>query len=69
MSENPSVKSNTAVIEAPASWNKLYTTPEGFICQISQQADSCKELLEKTQEVLAGFSWLTEYSAMLSHCE
>ena len=49
MSENPSVKSSTAVTEAPASWNTRYTSPEGFICQITIRADSGKELLVKAQ--------------------
>ena len=53
MSENPSVKSNTAVTEAPASWNTRYTSPEGFICQITIRADSGKELLVKAQAAIA----------------
>jgi hypothetical protein len=52
MSDNTSVKSNTAVTEAPASWNTKYTTPEGFTCQITLRADSGKELLEKAQAAI-----------------
>jgi len=49
MSENPSLKSSTVLTEAPASWNTRYTSPEGFICQITIRADSGKELLVKAQ--------------------
>ncbi len=52
MSENPTLKSNTAVTEAPASWNTKYQSPEGFICQITLRADSGKELLEKAQAAI-----------------
>ena len=52
MSENPTLKSNTAVTEAPASWNTKYTSPEGFTCQITLRADSGKELLEKAQAAI-----------------
>jgi hypothetical protein len=48
MTENPSVKSNLS-LEAPASWNTKYLSPEGFTCQITLRADSGKELLEKAQ--------------------
>ena len=46
MSENNAVKNNNWSTEAPASWNTKYTSPEGFICQITLRADSGKELLE-----------------------
>ena len=36
-------------MEAPASWNTRYLSPEGFVCQITLRADSGRELLEKTQ--------------------
>jgi hypothetical protein len=49
MSDNPTLKSNTTVTEAPASWNTKYTSPEGFTCQITLRGDSVKELLEKAQ--------------------
>jgi hypothetical protein len=35
-------------VEAPASWNTRYQTPEGFVCQITLRADSGTELLEKS---------------------
>jgi hypothetical protein len=35
MSENTSLKNNTAVTEAPASWNTKYVTPDGFVCQLT----------------------------------
>jgi hypothetical protein len=52
MSENPTLKSNTTVTEASASWNTKYNSPEGFICQITLRADSGKELLEKAQAAI-----------------
>lgn len=48
MSENPTTKSNT-YLEAPASWNTRYLSPEGFVCQITLRADTGRELLEKAQ--------------------
>lgn len=53
MSENNSLKNNTAVTEAPASWNTKYTSTEGFVCQNTLRADSGKELLEKAQAAIA----------------
>jgi len=53
MSENPSVKSSTVLTEAPASWNTRYTTPEGFVCQITLRAESGMDLLVKAQAAIA----------------
>ena len=52
MTENASVKP-TLSLEAPASWNTKYVSPEGFTCQITLRADSGKELLEKAQAALS----------------
>ena len=51
MSDNTSAKSVQS-LEAPASWNTKYTSPEGFVCQITLRADSGKELLEKAQAAM-----------------
>jgi len=39
--------------EAPASWNTLYLSPEGFRCQLTLRGDSGKEIIEKAQAALA----------------
>jgi len=39
-------------IEAPASWNTKYISPDGFICQLTLRGESGKELLEKAQAAL-----------------
>ncbi len=57
MSENASVKTNSVVTEAPASWNTRYVTPDGFVCQITLRGDSGKDLLEKANVAL---TWLKE---------
>jgi hypothetical protein len=51
MTENASVKPNLS-LEAPASWNTKYLSPEGYTCQITLRADSGKELLEKAQAAI-----------------
>jgi hypothetical protein len=48
MSESPTLKSNT-YLEAPASWNTKYLSPEGFVCQITLRSDTGRELLDKAQ--------------------
>ena len=57
MSENPTLKSNTAVTEAPASWNTKYVTPDGFVCQLTLRGESGKDLLEKAN---AALTWLKD---------
>jgi len=52
MTENTSLKSNPTAMEAPASWNTRYTTPQGFVCQLTLRADSGIELLEKAQAAI-----------------
>lgn len=52
MPENTSLKSNTVAMEAPASWNTRYTTPQGFVCQLTLRADSGIEMLEKAQAAI-----------------
>lgn len=43
----PINKSESTFVEAPASWNTRYTTPEGFLCQITIRGENGKDLLEK----------------------
>lgn len=38
---------NSSFIEAPASWNTRYITPDGFTCQITIRGENGKDLLEK----------------------
>ncbi len=57
MSENSSVKSNSVVTEAPASWNTKYVTPDGFVCQLTLRGETGKDLLEKANAALA---WLRD---------
>lgn len=38
MTDNSNEPSTTS-LEAPASWNTRYTTPPGFVCQITLRAD------------------------------
>ena len=57
MSENTSVKSNSVVTEAPASWNTKYVTPDGFVCQLTLRGENGRDLLEKAN---AALTWLKE---------
>jgi len=57
MSENTSLKNNTAVTEAPASWNTKYDTPDGFVCQLTLRGENGRDLLEKAN---AALTWLKE---------
>jgi hypothetical protein len=43
----------TMFLEAKASWNTRYTTPQGFICQITLRGDSGKDLLDKANGALS----------------
>lgn len=45
--------------EAPASWNTRYTTPDGFVCQLTLRAENGKDLLEKAN---AAINWLKEHN-------
>jgi hypothetical protein len=57
MSENPTIKSNPIITEAPASWNTKYITPDGFVCQLTLRGESGKDLLEKAN---AALTWLKD---------
>jgi hypothetical protein len=57
MSENPNIKNNTVNMEAPASWNTRYVTPDGFVCQLTLRGETGKDLLEKAN---AALTWLRE---------
>lgn len=52
MNDNGNKPSITS-LEAPASWNTRYQTPDGFVCQITLRADSGKDLLEKASAATA----------------
>ena len=45
--------SNYVFIEAPASWNTRYITPEGFECQLTLRGEIGQELMEKAQSAIA----------------
>ena len=57
MSDNTSIKSNSVVTEAPASWNTKYVTPDGFVCQLTLRGETGKDLLEKAN---AALTWLKD---------
>ena len=38
--------------EAPASWNTLYLSPEGFRCQLTLRGESGREIIEKAQAAI-----------------
>ena len=40
-------------MEAPASWNTRFYTPEGFECQITLRGETGSELLEKAATAIA----------------
>lgn len=56
MSDNMSVKSNMS-LEAAASWNTKYVTPDGFVCQLTLRGETGKDLLDKANAALA---WLKD---------
>jgi len=51
MSDNSTLKSAN-YLEAPASWNTKYLSPEGFVCQITLRAETGRELLEKAHAAM-----------------
>ncbi len=57
MSENANPKNNSVSLEAAASWNTRYVTPDGFVCQLTLRGETGKDLLEKAN---AALSWLKE---------
>jgi len=57
MSENPNIKNNAVNMEAPASWNTKYVTPDGFVCQLTLRGENGKDLLDCAN---AALSWLRE---------
>jgi hypothetical protein len=46
-------KADALFVEARASWNTRYVTPEGFICQITLRSDSGKDLLERADVAMS----------------
>ena len=52
MTSNNSIKQETQMAEAPASWNTRYISPEGFECQLTLRAESGSELLEKVNSAI-----------------
>ena len=47
------LKPETKFLEAGASWNTKYSTPTGFMCQLTLRSDSGLELLEKADAALS----------------
>ena len=41
------------IIEAPASWNTKYITPDGFECQLTLRGNTGQEVLDKAHGALA----------------
>lgn len=52
MTVDPMTKPEAAFMEAPASWNVSYVTPEGFVCRITLRGENGKDLLEKSGAAL-----------------
>lgn len=63
MSENPNIKNNVVNMEAPASWNTKYVTPDGFVCQLTLRGENGKDLLDRAN---AALTWLRENGYMPS---
>ena len=40
-------KPDLGFLEAKASWNTSYVTPEGYVCRLTLRGDTGKDLLEK----------------------
>ena len=53
MTIDPIIKPEVPYIEAPASWNTSYITPEGYVCRITLRGETGKDLLEKASIALA----------------
>jgi len=47
------LKSKIPFLEAPASFNTRYITPEGFACQITLRGENGRDLLEKANAALS----------------
>jgi hypothetical protein len=47
------LKPETTFLEAPASWNTRYSTPTGFVCQITLRSETGLDLLEKADAALS----------------
>ena len=47
------LKPETTFLEAPASWNTRYSTPIGFVCQITLRSETGLDLLEKADAALS----------------
>ena len=53
MTENAVLKSESMSLEAAASWNTRYLTPDGFVCQLTLRGETGKDLLERANSALA----------------
>ena len=53
MSENAVLKNESLSLEAAASWNTRYLTPDGFVCQLTLRGETGKDLLERANSGLA----------------
>lgn len=53
MNKDQTSSAQAQFTEAPASWNTLYITPEGFSCQLTLRAETGQDVIEKAQAALA----------------
>jgi hypothetical protein len=53
MTTNITPKSDVPFIEAPASWNTRFLTPDGFECQLTLRGETGQEVLERAQGAIA----------------
>ena len=53
MTTNCITKPETALAEAPASWNTRYITPEGFECQLTLRGETGQDVLERATGAIA----------------
>lgn len=65
MSENALPQNILSSLEAPASWNTRYISPDGFVCQLTLRGETGKELLEK---VGAAISYLIQIGCKPYDC-
>lgn len=52
MTTDQNVKREVQYVEAPASFNVAYCTPDGFSCRLTLRSDNGKDLLEKAGTAL-----------------
>ena len=52
MNTETSTHAEYVFMEAPASWNTRFITPEGFECQITLRGETGSELMEKAASAI-----------------